>query len=169
MVDPQRVRWSWIGGALVFAVSMVGCVSTEPPRMGDPAAPIIVRGAVREDFGTPIPGATLRLAVLDYANPRREPQPPVIYADQFVSNADGSFEIHLAATPALQAFAKTYSPWVAFDLTVLRPFSSVIASTQFSRQLENGEWVDAPAELGVTPSGITINGVAPRPPVPGET
>jgi hypothetical protein len=167
--DPSLLRRAWIGGSFVLAGALAACSFASPARLGDPAAPVIVRGTVRDSAGAPIAGAILRLRVLDYANPQHQPEEPVVYANDFVAKADGSFEIHLAATPALEAFAKTYSPWVAFDVTVLGPFESVIASTQFSRQLQGGAWVDSAPVLEVTPRGVTFNGVAPQPPAPAET
>lgn len=161
---------------VAVAITFVGCgFAKAPGTQGDPAAPVIVRGTVRDDSGAPIARAGLRLTVLDYANPGRDPREPVIFSGQFVADVDGTFVIHLGVTHGLESFAETYGPWVPFDLIVSTPESivlapgSLIASTQFTRQLEGGAWVDAAPVLRVTPSGVTFDGVAPRPPPPAET
>jgi hypothetical protein len=150
---------------LGLGLAVLGC-GVIPLGQGNPAEPILVSGRVLDSQGRAVGGARIDVQVNDYgAAINVGDGVPIVYVQSFKANPDGTFEIHLAPTPALVAFADRQGGAVTFNLYAY--VGSSVAPSAFTRFVKGDAWVDEPV------LSIDLRPIPGRPgiptPMPGAT
>ena len=163
MADPSH-RGSRILAGLALAAAAVGC-GLIPAAQGNPADPVLVSGRVLDAQGRPVAGSRIDVQVYDYSAALNVgDRVPVVFAQSFQASPDGSFEIHLAPTAVLLAYAQDQGGVINFDIHAF--VGTDIAPSAFSRFVTGGTWADPPLSIDLRP----IPGRAGVPtPIPGAT
>jgi hypothetical protein len=131
---PNGRALALVAFGLLLVSSACGVVPTT--QQGDASAPILVNGRVVDADRAPIPNGVVRLFVTsDAATSEAD-----LFDETYAANADGSFEIRLAPTPALVAFAAGHDGYVHFQLMPVGvPASHPLV---FRRKLGSGTWLE---------------------------
>jgi hypothetical protein len=148
----SRCRRTW-SGALV----LVAPCATVSGQLGNPAAPILVKGQVEDESGRGRAGAELQLVVFD-----DQPIPigqiePTIFEATFTPNEDGKFAIHLEPTGALLQFAAERRGYLDFEIVVSAGYGPSVPYS-FSRQWHGAGWADAIPVVLIGPQGFSDAG-----------
>ena len=143
----------------MVAAVVVGC-GFLPAGQGNPAEPVLVTGRVVDASGRPVAGARLELNVNDYgAAIDVGDVVAVVFQQSFSANADGTFKLHLAPTPALLAFGAKEGGFVNFNLYALS--GTTIAPWGFTRHLDGQAWAGEPEFFELRPLGAPGDGAGP--------
>ena len=159
MADPSHRAARAVSAGLTIALSMVGC-GLLPAGQGNAAEPVLVTGRVFDAEGRPFGGARLDLQVNDYdAAIDVGDVVPIVFRQSFSTNPDGTFELHLAPTPALLAFGAKEGGFVNFNLYAL--LGTDVAPWGFTRHLDGQTWADQPEFVELRPLGAPGGGPGP--------
>jgi hypothetical protein len=136
--------------SLAIAPAVMGCGFLSGGQ-GNPADPVLVTGRVLDADGRPVGGAQLQLQVNDFGAADVGEAVPVVFHQSFSANADGTFALHLAPTPALLELGAKEGGFVNFDLTAL--VGTTAAPWGFPRELSSGTWAGEPPFVELWPIG----------------
>jgi hypothetical protein len=136
---------------LAAGLLLVGCLGANPPQ-GDPAAPVLVRGAVSAGTGLPAGTAQLRLVATSWlsAQPPRE-ELPVTFEREYTPHPDGRFELRLWPGDVLRESGGRPASAISFDLLALGADGQVVAAAPFTREVAGSRWDGAAPEVTLRP------------------
>jgi hypothetical protein len=159
VADPIPVPASTrVAIALCLAVgaSWLGGCSLVPLGQGDRAAPILITGRVAWADGRAVSDARLNVEARSTGTTFEK-----VVLGSFGTDADGTFELHVAPSAELRSLANANGGFVNFILTGLWSGDPmVISSFGFSREINGDAWTGTPPAVVLQP-GKALPGDAP--------
>lgn len=129
-------------GMLVLVLSglLAACGEAAPATPADGGPPYLIRGRVVDSLDIAVPTKLVQVTLADHANAQLGQPLTVISQVQYGVGLDGSFEVRLAITPEIEAFAARTDHMASFDVVALGTDGNVVAVFVFSRAIAQGTW-----------------------------